>query len=174
MPRLSNAERQRRWRAKRNTLAKQATRLRDGLITGKERQRAVRQLLEPVNPQLHPELVRWLRDWIAGKLRRDYRRQKQRDRADQREQRRAARARWLAEHPGRTSKEYTKLQYSNEMHEWRKRKGREFNAAENAAWLRDHPGNPLPEHLCSLTDAEYLEYERWRVKRDSGDLADHQ
>jgi hypothetical protein len=34
------------------------------------------------------------------------------------------------------------------------------------AWLRDHPGNPLPEHMCGLTEDEGAEYDRWLEKRE--------
>jgi hypothetical protein len=44
-------------------------------------------------------------------------------------------------------------------------KGRASVAAERAAWLRDHPGNPLPEHICSLSEAEAAEYDRWLDER---------
>jgi hypothetical protein len=72
--------------------------------------------------------------------------------------------RWLAEHPGRTGPEYTRLlQDSNsEVWQWRRQIGAAAIAAEAAAWLADHPGNPLPEHMCGMSDAAYAEYVAWQ------------
>jgi hypothetical protein len=47
------------------------------------------------------------------------------------------------------------------LHAW----GMASDREKREAWLLDHPGNPLPEHLCSLTDAEGQEYERWLAQR---------
>jgi hypothetical protein len=38
-------------------------------------------------------------------------------------------------------------------------------AAERQAWERDHPGEQYPEHLCGLSDADYVRYQRWRKGR---------
>ena len=35
-------------------------------------------------------------------------------------------------------------------------------AAERKAWERDHPGQKWQEHLCGLSDAESVQYDRWR------------
>jgi hypothetical protein len=51
--------------------------------------------------------------------------------------------------------------YSQDSAFWRRAKGKAWIEAEAAAWLHDHPGNPLPEHLCSLSDDEYRDYRRW-------------
>ena len=87
-----------------------------------------------------------------------------------REQQRLWREAWLRDHPGRTAADYARAQEkSSEMEAWGRAKGRAAIAAENEAWLRDHPGRPLPEHLCSLSDAEYRQYERWRRLREAPD-----
>ena len=49
--------------------------------------------------------------------------------------------------------------------DWRRAKGEANDKAMRAAWLRDHPGNPLPEHLCGLSDTDGAEYDRWTAKR---------
>jgi hypothetical protein len=71
---LSNAERQARWRAKRNALALQvgatrnapldilvADRPKRGVILPKERRLAVQRLLKSANPKDDAELLAWLR-----------------------------------------------------------------------------------------------------------------
>lgn len=71
---------------------------------------------------------------------------------------------WLADHSGRTVADWRKIQnddQDSEYWKWRRAVGAAYVAAMYAAWLRDHPGNPLPEHLCSLSKAEYAEYEEW-------------
>ena len=73
---FSNAERQRRWREKRNALAQQAKhernasldrliaeRERRGDMTAKARRLAVQQLLKRVDPETDAELLTWLRAW---------------------------------------------------------------------------------------------------------------
>ncbi len=77
---LSNAERQRRFRAKRNALATQAGRTRNalldvlvaarekrGVITAQERRLAVQRLLKGVDPEYDGQLLRWLRAWALPK-----------------------------------------------------------------------------------------------------------
>lgn len=64
---------------------------------------------------------------------------------------------WLREHPGKTQRDYHRglKDYPNgEVFKWRIAKAKAADKAERKAWLRDHPGRPLPEHLCSLTQAE--------------------
>ena len=64
--------------------------------------------------------------------------------------------RWRREHPGKTAEDYW---------EWRKANGKADNLAERQAWERDHPGEQYPEHLCGLSDADYVRYQRWRKGR---------
>ena len=75
------------------------------------------------------------------------------------------RQQWLAE--GRSIDDYRAGldDPESEVWDWRRAKGRAAIAAEREAWLADHPGNPLPEHLCSMTDAEYAEYLRWSAEK---------
>jgi hypothetical protein len=79
----------------------------------------------------------------------------------------AERKLWLAEHPGRTSVEYTKLLHNdspNELIEWRIAKALKAEKAMRRAWLREHPGeHPLPEHLCAL-DHPFPRFKRWAAK----------
>ena len=63
---------------------------------------------------------------------------------------------WRREHPGKTAEDYW---------EWRKANGKADNLAERQAWERDHPGEQYPEHLCGLSDADYVRYQRWRKGR---------
>jgi len=63
---------------------------------------------------------------------------------------------WRREHPGKTAEDYW---------EWRKANGKAGNLAERQAWERDHPGHEWPEHLCGLSDADYVRYQRWRKGR---------
>ena len=80
---------------------------------------------------------------------------------------RAWKADWLRCHPGRTPEEYEQILHSEQpggdgpMWTWRRAFNRAAHEAERAAWLRDHPGNPLPEHMCSLSEDETAEYEKW-------------
>jgi hypothetical protein len=81
---LSNAERQRRWREKRNALARQAGIVRNApldllikdrekreCITATERRRAVQQLLKTIDPEEDAALLSWLRSWLrSGRQRR--------------------------------------------------------------------------------------------------------
>jgi hypothetical protein len=82
---LSNAERQRRFRRKRNTLAGEAARTRNvldllvaarekrGVITTRERRVAVQRLLKGIDPETDSALLKWLREWLppgAGKTKR--------------------------------------------------------------------------------------------------------
>jgi hypothetical protein len=81
---------------------------------------------------------------------------------------RAERKLWLAEHPDRTSVEYTQLKngsvHLNELGEWRRARASARDRAMRRAWLRDHPGEePLPEHLCEL-DHPFLGFRRWAAK----------
>ena len=75
---ISNAEAQRRWRDKRDALAKEAKHLRNaslkhlitereerGSITAKTRRLAVQQLLKDIDPEEDAELIAWLRTWEA-------------------------------------------------------------------------------------------------------------
>ena len=77
---LTNAERQARWRDKRNALATQAGRARNapldvlvaarekrGVITAQERRLAVQRLLKGLNPEYDGQLLRWLRAWASPK-----------------------------------------------------------------------------------------------------------
>ena len=86
-------------------------------------------------------------------------------RAYQRAQERQCQAMWRAE--GRSLADYKAGidNMASEVWEWRRAKGRASIAAEREAWLRDHPGNPLPEHMCSLTDVEHAEYLQWRAAK---------
>jgi hypothetical protein len=74
---------------------------------------------------------------------------------------------WLRCHPGRTGEEYDALMQEQgddgerPMWDWRRAMGEANHKAEREAWLRDHPGNPLPEHMCGMTDAEYAAYQAW-------------
>ena len=83
------------------------------------------------------------------------------------EQQAAIRAAWLRDHPARTPEDYEQILDSEEpggdgpMWLWRRAMGRASIAAEKAAWLHDHPGNPLPEHMCSLTEEEGAAYDAW-------------
>jgi hypothetical protein len=86
------------------------------------------------------------------------------ERAYRREQRQAWRKLWLADHPGRTSKEYTQVQNSEDVWAWRRAKGQAAIAAERAAFAEDHGGRELPEHLCGLTETEATEYDDWRKR----------
>lgn len=79
---------------------------------------------------------------------------------------------WLAEHPGRTSAEYTKLSNTmggpdseqNELLKWRRARSEARYAAMYQAWLDEHPGeDPLPEHLCAL-DNPFPGQKRWCAK----------
>ena len=80
---------------------------------------------------------------------------------------RAWKADWLRCHPGRTSEEYEQILHSEQpggdgpMWTWRRAFNRAAQEAGRAAWLRDHPSNPLPEHMCSLSEDETAEYEKW-------------
>jgi hypothetical protein len=81
---------------------------------------------------------------------------------------RAERKLWLAEHPGRTSPEYTKLKNGNvpqnELGEWRGARASAEDRAMRRARLRDHPGEePPPEHLCEL-DHPFPGFKRWAAK----------
>jgi len=83
---LSNAERQRRFREKRNALAGEAARTRNvsldllvaarekrGVITARERRVAVQRLLKGIDPETDSALLKWLRAWSppgAGKTKR--------------------------------------------------------------------------------------------------------
>jgi hypothetical protein len=83
---LSNAERQRRFREKRNALAGEAARTRNvsldllvaarekrGVITARERLVAVQRLLKGIDPETDSALLKWLREWSppgAGKTKR--------------------------------------------------------------------------------------------------------
>jgi hypothetical protein len=73
---LSNAERQRRFREKRDALAGEAAHTRNapldllvaarekrGVITARERRLAVQRLLKGVDPEYDDQLLRWLRTW---------------------------------------------------------------------------------------------------------------
>ena len=42
-----------------------------------------------------------------------------------------------------------------------KRRGRAREQDLRADWLAEHPGRPLPEHLCSLTEAQEKELDEW-------------
>lgn len=75
------------------------------------------------------------------------------------------RAMWQAE--GRSLADYKAglEDQESDVWQWRRAKGKKAVAAERADWLRDHPGKPLPEHLCSLTEAQGAEYDAWMAKR---------
>jgi hypothetical protein len=79
----------------------------------------------------------------------------------------ATRQLWVAE--GRDIKDYEAGidHQDSAVWEWRKAWGRAAVEEEREAWLRDHPGNPLPEHLCGLSDAEGAEYEKWSAQREA-------
>jgi hypothetical protein len=77
---LSNAERQRRWRDKRNTLARQALRVRNAPLdhiagdrikrehlSAKERRLTVQRLLKDVDAETDAELLRWLWSWRGSR-----------------------------------------------------------------------------------------------------------
>ena len=79
---LSNAERQRRFREKRNALAGEAARTRNvsldllvaarekrGVITTRERRVAVQRLLKGIDPKQDAQLLTWLRSWSKTALR---------------------------------------------------------------------------------------------------------
>jgi hypothetical protein len=84
------------------------------------------------------------------------------------EQARIWKAAWLRDHPGRTPEEYEQILDTEEpggdgpIWLWRRAMGRASIEAEREAWLRDHPDNPLPQHMCSLSDGEHAEYQKWR------------
>jgi hypothetical protein len=79
---LSNAERQRRWRAKRNILAGEARQFRNapldhliadhekrGAILPRERKLTVQRLLKGADPEEDAELIDWLQSWLPPKRR---------------------------------------------------------------------------------------------------------
>jgi hypothetical protein len=65
----------------------------------------------------------------------------------------------LREHPGKTAKDFRRLS-TEDLMAWRAPKNRAYLAAERQAWERDHPGEQSPEHLCGLSDADYVRYQR--------------
>jgi hypothetical protein len=81
------------------------------------------------------------------------------------ESERSFRAAWKAE--GRSLRDYDAGldDTDSAVWDWRRAKGRAAIEAEQKDWLRDHPGNPLPEHMCSLTDEQHAEYTAWAAKR---------
>lgn len=83
------------------------------------------------------------------------------------ESEKATRQQWKDE--GRAIQDYTAGidQQDSAVWEWRRAWGRASNEEEKEAWLRDHPGNPLPEHLCGLSEEEGAEYDRWREQREA-------
>jgi hypothetical protein len=86
---------------------------------------------------------------------------------EQERQEQAVRQQWVAE--GRDIKDYEAGidESDSAVWEWRRAWGRARVEEERQAWLRDHSGNPLPEHLCSLSDAEDVEYHRWQAQRET-------
>jgi len=47
---------------------------------------------------------------------------------------------------------------------WRASKNRAYLAAERQPWEREHPGEEWPEHLCGLSEADYVRYQRWEER----------
>jgi len=74
---------------------------------------------------------------------------------------------WLREHPGKTAKDFRRLS-TGDLMAWRAPKNRAYLAAERQAWERDHPGEQYPEHLCGLSDADYVRYQRWEERWKKG------
>ncbi len=77
--------------------------------------------------------------------------------AIQKETFRQEQALWLREHPGQTAKDFRRLSIED-LTAWRKPKAEAALAAERRGWERDPPGQEWPEHLCGLSDAEYVAY----------------
>src|SRR5215831_6184605 len=73
---------------------------------------------------------------------------------------------WLREHPGKTAKDFRRLS-TEDLMAWRAPKNQAHLAAERQAWER-HPGQEWPEHLCGLSDAEYVRYQRWEERWRKG------
>ena len=80
---------------------------------------------------------------------------------------RTYRVEWLCEHPGKTAKDFRRLS-TEDLMAWRAPKNRAYNAAERQAWERDHPGEEWPEHLCGLSEADYVRYQRWEEQWRKG------
>ena len=74
---------------------------------------------------------------------------------------------WLREHPGKTAKDFRRLSIEDLM-AWRVPKNRAYLAAARQVWERDHPGEHYPEHLCGLSDADYVRYQRWEERWRKG------
>jgi hypothetical protein len=114
------------------------------------------------------ELARYLADMKrTEKARRKPKRRTKQQRVQQaaaREQEKRWQVMWKAE--GRSLADYKAGidDMDSEVWEWRRAKSQAANKALREAWLRDHPGNPLPEHLCGLSQAEYAAYEAWEKK----------
>ena len=76
---------------------------------------------------------------------------------------------WLAEHPGRTAKEFSRLYNSDEFEKWRRAKMEAITAAERQAWEAEHQGQEwLAGHPCDMTDQQYVDYGRWRERYEKG------
>jgi hypothetical protein len=72
------------------------------------------------------------------------------------------RALWLADHPGKTATDFTRLPEA-ELDKWKTAHNKASRAAERKAWKRDHPGQQWVEDPCGMSEDEWVRYERWRA-----------
>jgi hypothetical protein len=147
---LTNAERQQRWRVRKVVvLTDEIEDIANKLIFGLER-RKLRTLVTRINKHLRA---------MRGK-----RKDEAASEAFFMQNERSYLKHWLAEGRSLADWQAGLNDQDGEVWQWRRAKAGAAIAAEEAAWLRDHPDSPLPEHLCSLSDAEGKTYADWSAK----------
>jgi hypothetical protein len=145
---LTNAEKQERWRQRnRVVLRDDADEIAAKLITLDRRK--LRKIVTLLTR--HLKATTGLRKDAA------------RNRAFQQEDERKWRKMWVTE--GRALADYRAglNDHNSAMWKWRSAHTSAAIERERQAWLEDHPGDPMPEHLCSLSDAEHRQYNSWMM-----------
>jgi len=157
---LSNAEKQARWREKHAANRDVVRRVTAILLRQTLSEADVTKLGHILRSVLNSHGVRWLRKALKPTTPKEME-------AIHKKALREEQALWLRDHPGKTAKDFRRLSYE-EIAQWRKPWSEAYLAAERQAWERDHPVEQYPEHLCSLSDANYVRYRRWEERWQKG------
>ena len=149
---LSNAEKQARWRERHAMKRNAVQRISKAILRRQWNDDTIAELASALRQVLTTSGIAALRRALKPETMKE-------GLARQKEALRRELALWRREHPGKTAEDYW---------EWRKANGKADNLAERQAWERDHPGHEWPEHLCGLSDAEYVQYDRWHKRWEKG------
>jgi hypothetical protein len=151
---LSNAEKQARWRERHAIKRYAVQRISNAILHWTDN--SIAELADALTSVLNTSGIAALRRALKPTTPKEME-------AIHKEAFRQEQALWLREHPGKTAKDFRRLS-TEDLRAWRAPKNRAYLAAEWQAWERDHPGEQYPEHLCGLSDADYVRYQRWEER----------